>query len=260
MIPKIIHYCWFGKQKKSKLIIDCIASWKKFMPDYQIIEWNEQNCDLSHPFVNEVITLKKWAFVADFIRLQKLIEFGGIYLDTDMLVFKKMEDLHHHQIFFGAENSKFISCGIIGSEKNDLFLKKCLQFYDTINLAKIDFNVITIPRIVTDEFRKHYDFFLNFDKIYKNNGCSIYSYDYFYPLPYSNKNDCKNYNNYITGNSYAVHLWSSSWVEFSEFDLIRNRNYISGLLKILINIKKIKFNFQYFHLLLSSLKSSLIKK
>ena len=73
MIPKVIHYCWFGNKKKSKLIRDCILSWKYYLPDYEIIEWNERNSDLSIPFVKEAYKLKKWAFVADYIRLKVVV-------------------------------------------------------------------------------------------------------------------------------------------------------------------------------------------
>ena len=91
MIPKVVQYCWFGGKKKTKLIKDCIKSWKRYLPDYKIIEWNEKNSDLAHPFVIEAYKLKKWAFVSDYIRLKVLYDFGGIYLDTDMMVLKSFE-------------------------------------------------------------------------------------------------------------------------------------------------------------------------
>ena len=86
MIPKIIHYCWFGGSTKPKLVKDCILSWKIFFPNYEIIEWNEKNSDLNEPFVKAAYNLKKWAFVSDYVRLTKVYEYGGLYLDTDMLI------------------------------------------------------------------------------------------------------------------------------------------------------------------------------
>lgn len=92
MIPKIIHYCWFGKGKKNRLIKRCIRSWKKRMPDYEIICWNEDNFDYtSVPFVKEAYEQKKWAFVADYVRLYALFHYGGIYLDTDSEVYKSFD-------------------------------------------------------------------------------------------------------------------------------------------------------------------------
>ena len=84
-MEKIIHYCWFGGNEKSQIIKKCINSWKKYMPEYKIMEWNEKNIDLSFsPFVIEAYKNKKWAFVSDVIRLKVLYEYGGIYLDTDV--------------------------------------------------------------------------------------------------------------------------------------------------------------------------------
>lgn len=113
-IPKLIHYCWFGNKKKPQLVEDCISSWKKYLPDYEIIEWNEKNTDLKHTFLKKTYKLKKWAFVADFVRLKVLYEFGGIYLDTDMLMLKSLDSFLDDKCFFGAENETFISAGIIG--------------------------------------------------------------------------------------------------------------------------------------------------
>ena len=95
MIPKIIHYCWFGKKTKPEKIEELILSWKKILPDYQIIEWNENNCDISisPEYVKTAYELKKWAFVSDYFRLKALYEFGGIYLDTDVEIIKKFDDL-----------------------------------------------------------------------------------------------------------------------------------------------------------------------
>ena len=92
-IPKIIHYCWFGKNKKSKLVLDCIASWKLFFPDYQLLEWNEETYLSDHPFYIQAMQKKLWAFASDFARLEILYKYGGIYLDTDMLITRAFDHL-----------------------------------------------------------------------------------------------------------------------------------------------------------------------
>ena len=91
-IPKIIHYCWFGGKPKPKLAEKCIASWKKFCPDYQILEWNEDNFDLSAAplYVRQAYEAGRWAFVTDYVRLKALTELGGIYMDTDVELVKPL--------------------------------------------------------------------------------------------------------------------------------------------------------------------------
>ena len=108
MLPKVIHYCWFGGAKKPKLVRDCIKSWRNHLTDYEIIEWNESNCDLSHPFLNKCFELKKWAFVSDYIRLKVLYENGGIYLDTDMIVIKTFDNLLLKKLFSQSITLKYI--------------------------------------------------------------------------------------------------------------------------------------------------------
>ena len=89
MIPKIIHYCWFGRNSKSKIILKCIESWRKFMPDYEIIEWNEDNFNVKqNEYVKSAYNNKKWAFVSDYARMKVLYQYGGIYFDTDVELLK----------------------------------------------------------------------------------------------------------------------------------------------------------------------------
>lgn len=259
MIPKVIHYCWFGGNKKPKLICDCIASWKKILPDYEIIEWNEKNSDLTHEFVKEAYKLKKWAFVSDYIRLKILYENGGIYLDTDMLVLKNFNNLLDSACFFGAEDNDFISCGIIGAEPNHFFIKKCLSFYDEFKFSKeINLGMNTIPRIITEIFRKEFNFILGFDKVLSFNGITIYPSIYFYALPFFKSEKKLNYNEFIDDKSLAIHLWNSSWIEYSEFHYIRSRQYSKGLNIVLVNIlTKKKGSFKYFRKIVSCFKESI---
>jgi len=257
MIPKVIHYCWFGGKKKSKLIKDCIRSWKHNLPDYEIIEWNEKNTDLTFPFVKDAYKLKKWAFVADYIRLKVLYDRGGIYLDTDMLVLKPLDNLLFNNCFFGAESAKFISAGIIGAEKKNNFIKKCLSKYESINFyEEKDLNKIVMPLIITGLYRTLFNYNLSFDFDIKQNDVKIYPPQIFYPLPNHKKHDIKNYKNYIDSSTLAVHLWAASWVEYSEFYYLKKRKYFKGLFKVfktilydkkvsLSYIKKIGYSIKY---------------
>lgn len=262
MIPKVIHYCWFGGKRKPKLVRDCIKSWRIYLPEYEIIEWNENNIDLLHPFVRGVYKQKKWAFVADFIRLRVLCEYGGIYLDTDMMVMKSFDALLENECFFGAENQDYINAAIIGCEKNNKFIQECLLRYDLIDLGKVtDLRLITIPRIITDVFRNKHGFDLPFDKKLIQDCIEIYPPVYFYPFPFENKHDLMNFNKYVVYETFAVHMWSSSWIEYSEFYYLRNREYKKGLQKSLKHIiEEKKCSGAYLRKLASCIKESLLKK
>lgn len=262
MIQKVIHYCWFGGKRKPKLVRECIYSWKKYLPDYQLIEWNEKNSDLSLPFVKEAYQNKKWAFVADYIRLQKLYEFGGVYLDTDMLVIRSFDDLLNQNCFFGAEDSEFISAGIIGSVPKNKFIKRCIDFYVELDFrSQKDIRMITIPRIITNIFRQEYSFYNDFDQVFNSENHTIYPSQYFYPLPLYKKDDFKDLKNYIKKDTYAVHLWNSSWIsfEYSEFHYLRKGEYRKGFLKIIENIKT-ELNMKYIKKIANSVVESLRMK
>ena len=112
MIPRIIHYCWFGRGEKPELAKKCIASWKKFCPDFEIREWNEDNCDCrTVPFMAEAYAAKKYAFVSDVIRLIVLEQYGGMYLDTDVEVVRDITPLLVGEGFIGFENDGFVNSG-----------------------------------------------------------------------------------------------------------------------------------------------------
>lgn len=258
MISKTIHYCWFGKKKKSKLIKDCIRSWKQHCPEFEIIEWNEKNTDLSLPFVQKAYKSKKWAFVSDYVRFKVLFEYGGIYLDTDMLVLKPLDDLLRHDVFFGAEEQEIVSCGIIGSKKQNAFIKKCFLEYEKMSLVDINWMKIVITRIVTNLLQLNYNFKESIEmKTY--DGITIYPSDFFYPLPFKN-NDAINYKKYIKSETYAVHLWVGSWITYNEFNFLRNGEYRKGAKTIFKNFSSENLNFKYVKKIFSSIKQSFTKK
>lgn len=130
MIPKIIHYVWVGHNPKSKLIKECIATWKKNLPDYQFIEWNEDNFNMhENRYIEEAYQAKKWAFVSDYIRARAIYEMGGIYLDTDVRVIADLAPLLDDRAFIGFENSNYLSAAIFGAEKGHPLIKDILDYY-----------------------------------------------------------------------------------------------------------------------------------
>ena len=139
MIPKIIHYIWLGEEEPSASIYSCIESWRKLMPDYQFMKWDNQVVDqLDFPFVKEAFQVKKWAFASDVIRLWALYEFGGIYLDTDVMVYKSFDDLLDNHAFIGREcclqimgnrTEYHLTSFCFGAEPKNEYIKRCLHYY-----------------------------------------------------------------------------------------------------------------------------------
>lgn len=184
MIPKVIHYCWFGRGEKSELILNCIASWHRELSGYEIIEWNEDNFDIHcNPFVQEAYENRKYAFVADYARFKILYEQGGIYLDTDVEVVKEFsEEMLEQQGFSGFESLENIAAGIMGCEKGLELFGKFLHYYDDKHFVNEDgsFNDITIVDIITAELVSR--------GLQRNNtfqvieGIALYPKEYLYPL------------------------------------------------------------------------------
>ena len=134
MIPKTIHYCWFGGKEKPKSAQKCISSWKRFFPDYEIIEWNETNFDvLSNPYTKYCYDNNKWAYLSDYVRLKVVYENGGIYFDTDVEVVKVFDVLPEYDAFYGFENKSNINTGQgFGAVAGHGTVKSMLQQYDDL--------------------------------------------------------------------------------------------------------------------------------
>lgn len=152
MIPKKIHYCWFGKNQKSKLTKRCIKSWKKYCPDYQIIEWNEDNFDLhQHPYLLWCYENKKWAFLSDFARLLIVNQNGGIYFDTDVELVQSPDELLKYSAFFGFENKENIATGLgFGAEEKHETVIAMIKMYMNIKKnADGSYPLIVCPALNT---------------------------------------------------------------------------------------------------------------
>ena len=148
MIPKTIHYCWFGKNPKPDLALKCIKSWKSKCPDYKIIEWNEDNFNISECplYVRQAYEMKRWAFVTDYVRLKLVYDYGGIYLDTDVELLKSLNSLLSYQAFFGFENNTSIATGLgFGAEKGCAVVKGMMDDYLEIPFLLPDGNCDTTP-------------------------------------------------------------------------------------------------------------------
>lgn len=221
MIPKKIHYIWFGPNKKSKLMQKCITSWHQLHPNWEIIEWNNSNFDFNEcDFVKAAYENKNWTFLADYYELKILFLHGGIYLDTDMLLIKPLDQLLNNKMFWGYEAEKVISCGIIGCENNNKFIESILHYYEKLDYN--NWNKNSMPKNVNEIFNSG-----NFSDI------TFYPIDFFYPYPLESRlNELNvNYKKYITENTLGIHMWEFSWSYFSWYQLfLRDKHFFKAFL------------------------------
>ncbi|WP_316632866.1 glycosyltransferase [uncultured Flavobacterium sp.] len=230
MIPKKLHYCWFGDNPKSKVFEDCLVSWKLHCPDFEIVEWNETNSrKYSNAFYRNALRKKRYAFVADYIRTKVLYEQGGIYLDTDMLLLKPIDALLRCFFFTGEEVKNRVAFGLYGAIPNHRFLKKMLEFYNTN-----EFNVFS-PPVITHVFSS----IINKQSIVE--GEVIFDVFYFYPLPYEKR--MEDYTSFIQAETYAVHLWDHSWVKHTELDVLQ---LFKNLKEVAVDFIFYNYSFGYF--------------
>ena len=139
MIPKVIHYCWFGGNPLPPLAEKCIASWKKYLPDYEIKEWNESNFDVNlYPYVREAYDRHRFAFVTDVVRLYALYNEGGVYMDTDVEVLKPLDSILGYKGVSGFESSTQITTGLMAAEAGNQLIKECLDDYDGKHFVRKD--------------------------------------------------------------------------------------------------------------------------
>lgn len=129
MIPKVIHYCWFGRNPKSEIIQKCIESWKEFCPDYEIIEWNEDNFDVNViGYTRDAYADGRWAFVSDYARLWAVYHYGGIYMDTDVMLKKSLDELLKYECWFAQDDIRYVNTGLgFGAEKGNELLGMILK-------------------------------------------------------------------------------------------------------------------------------------
>ncbi len=165
MIPKIIHFCWLSGEKYPRLIRKCIKSWKEHLPDYEIKLWDANSFDFeSVPFVKEAFEQKKWAFVSDYIRLYALYHEGGIYLDSDVMIYHRFDEWHNFNFFTGIETRTpqheqfWIEAAIMGAIPGNQMIQECMKYYESIHFIKSDgtFYCTPAPDILTPIFIKHY--------------------------------------------------------------------------------------------------------
>lgn len=207
MIPKIIHYCWFGRGEKPELAKKCIASWKKFCPDFEIREWNEDNFDIHCcSYVEEAYASKKYAFVTDYVRLYAMYTCGGIYMDTDVEVVRPLEEFLTCKAFSGFESTRYVPTGIMASEKGVPIIHELLDYYTDKHFLNDDGSQDTTTNCVpiTTIMLSH-GLELN-GKLQTVAEFTFYPSDYF--CPFENETGVLR----RTNNTAAIHWFNKSWL------------------------------------------------
>lgn len=206
MIPKVIHYCWFGGNPLPQSVKACIKSWKAKCPDYEIIEWNESNFDVnSHPFIKAAYKEKAWAFVSDYARLKVVYDNGGFYLDTDVELLKSLDSLCAHKCYFGIEQDICaVATGLgFGAEKADKTILDMLEEYDRTVFLNNEREKIACPIINTRVLERRG--FVKENKFQNLGDVAIYPSEYFDPIAPGNTK------NLTSKKTISIHHYSATW-------------------------------------------------
>lgn len=215
-IPKTIHYCWFGRNPKPKLAEKCIKSWRKYCPDYEIIEWNEDNFDISAAplYVRQAYDAKRWAFVTDYVRLKIVYDNGGIYLDTDVELKKNLDFLLKHGAYFGFEDQRNLNTGLgFGAEKGAQILLEMMEDYQNIPFLLEDgsCDLTPCPKRNTKVLLRH-GLLLNNSKQQLEGDILILPTSYLCPIDYLTKK--RNF----TEDTVSIHWFDASWQTKEEYE------------------------------------------
>lgn len=241
MIPKTIHYCWFGGKAIPKKYEKYVESWSRFMPEYDIKRWDESNFDINCiPFSSEAYSVGKYAYVSDYARLRILYEEGGVYFDTDVEVVKPIDDILDKGPFMAFEKNTNAQAGEIHNvaiglgfavEPKNKIIREILDFYESHHYIYPDGHMeqITIVKIVTDILKSHG--LSRCDIPTTIEGITIYPWDYFCPVEFlSSKLE-------ITENTRTIHHYSASWMTWTD-KLKMIKGYYANKVRKLFGIKR----------------------
>lgn len=211
-IPKIIHYVWVGGKPLTPQARYCLASWQKYLPDYEIKRWDETNSQMDHPYVQAMYAAKKWAFVSDYIRFAALAKEGGVYLDTDQELLKPLDEFLNLPGFVGKSKSGQIESSIIGAAPGAAFIQKALAWYDhdteytTANTSPLVLEgaIAAVP----------------------SETVTIFDHTYFHPI-----DEGETVTPAIRASAYGIHHWAESWVPHAGLRKLARRLGVMPLLK-----------------------------
>jgi Glycosyltransferase sugar-binding region containing DXD motif/Alpha 1,4-glycosyltransferase conserved region len=208
MIPRTIHYCWFGGAAKSDLNERCVDSWRRVLPGYTIKEWNEANAPLDVPYARAAYARGLWAKLSNYVRLYALYEEGGIYFDTDVEVLKDFSPLLSEECFVGfqqkEEDVDWVTNGVMGARRGHPFLQACMRL--TVDTFAAEGRFLRSPEVTTAVSK---EWGLREYGLQEVGGVRVYPAEYFYPFPW--------YANFSPGcvkeDTYCIHHWEGSWLK-----------------------------------------------
>lgn len=213
MIPKVIHYCWFGGNEKPDKAKKCIASWKKYCPGYKIIEWNETNFDINqNNYTKLCVREKKYAFLSDYARLVIIEQYGGVYFDTDVELVRSIDDLLINEAFFGFESEGFVNTGVgFGAVPHHITVSMMKKEY--ASLLDGTKAMVSCPALNTQA--------LELIGLQKNGKRQNVAGAEIYPIEYFNPYDDTTGRLKKTKNTYSIHWYAKSWLD--KKTIIRSR-------------------------------------
>lgn len=213
MIPKKIHYCWFGGNPLTDDAKRYIQTWREYCPDYEIIEWNESNFDVNeNTYCREAYAAKKWAFVSDYVRLKVLYEYGGIYMDTDVEVCKNLDFLLNHGAVSGYESEKSIPTGTIAARQGHEWIKFLLDDYNNRHFSTVDgkYDLTTNVETITKLTKEKYGIVLDGKKIEFGDNAIVLPFDYLCAKTFWTGEIIR------TVNTFTIHHFSGSWLDAND--------------------------------------------
>lgn len=239
MIPKKIHYCWFGGKELPGDVKKYIDTWKKYCPDYEIIEWNENNFDITeNQYCKEAYEAKKWAFVSDYARLKILYENGGIYMDTDVEVCKSLNRFLKYDWFSGFESEDRIQTGTMGACWNSTIIKIFLDDYNDRHFIKNDgsFDLTTNVEVMTKILKENYKVQLNNTRQIFGDNNLLLPFDYLCAKSFFTGEISK------TENTYTIHHFKGTWKNEEDkikdkFRLFLVKYFGESLVRVIFKIK-----------------------
>lgn len=235
MIPKKIHYCWFGGNPLPELAKKCIESWKKYCPDYEIIEWNEANFDVNYcKYTKEAYENKKMAFVSDVARMHALVTLGGIYMDTDVELLKGLDELLEYNAITGFETNNSLQTAFLACEAGNKSFGEFLDGYKNIPFVLEDGGYDMLPNV-----DRLYRFcvergLVSDEKLMQNvAGITVFPRDYFSPK------DVRMRKLSLTENTYAIHHFDGSWLSEQDryINQLRDKGYPNKIARFIAIIK-----------------------
>lgn len=247
-IPKIIHYCWLSGDPFPQNVEKCFASWKKFLPEYELTLWDLHRFPLEkNIWVKQAFESKKYAFAADYIRLYAVYHFGGIYFDTDVEVVKNFDDLLYLPYFIGTEGYEMLEAGVFGAEKNTSWLKDCLDYYEGKTFINDDgsYNTQTLPSIMGKQISQKRNLTL-FDKdLLADLDFNQKELLYVFPRDFFSAKEMGTGKILKTKNTYSIHHFAMSWIPKKDKFLSNLKRKLMQILgydtiDILIKIFKLK--------------------